>query len=320
MLSFHQVVASDFAAVNKMIVDELHSDVGLVENIGNYIVEGGGKRLRPLTVLLAAKACGYTSDEHITLATIVEFIHTATLLHDDVVDRSDKRRGRDTANALWGNSPTVLVGDFLYSRAFQLMVRLDNMRIMEIMADTTNVIAEGEVQQLVNIGNLDVDEAVYESTIFKKTAVLFQAAARSGAALASASSDHCDAFAQYGYHLGMAFQLQDDVLDYEGNADEMGKNLGDDLAEGKMTLPLIHAMAHGGERARNTISRAFEKADASLLVEISQIIGETDSLRYCSSKAADHANSAKRCLNDIPMTEFRQTLEDIADFSVKRSY
>lgn len=320
MLSFHQIVASDFSAVNKMIVDELHSDVGLVENIGNYIVEGGGKRLRPLTVLLAAKACGYQGDNHVALATIVEFIHTATLLHDDVVDRSDKRRGRDTANALWGNSPTVLVGDFLYSRAFQLMVKLNNMDIMKIMADTTNVIAEGEVQQLVNIGNLDIDESVYEATIFKKTAVLFQAAAHSGATLASASESHCEALAKYGYHLGMAFQLQDDVLDYGGDTEEMGKNLGDDLAEGKMTLPLIHAMALGSEGARKTISTAFQKADASLMEEILSILGDTNSLQYCYNKASRHADAAKLSLSELPTSEFRQTMEDIADFSVKRSF
>lgn len=320
MLSFHQIVASDFSAVNKMIVDELHSDVDLVENIGNYIVQGGGKRLRPLTVLLAAKACGYQGDHHIALATIVEFIHTATLLHDDVVDHSDKRRGRDTANALWGNSPTVLVGDFLYSRAFQLMVQLSNMTIMEIMAQTTNVIAEGEVQQLVNIGNLDIDESVYETTIFKKTAILFEAAAQAGAVLASAPDSQSDALAQYGRHLGMAFQLQDDVLDYQGDAAEMGKNLGDDLAEGKMTLPLIHAMAKGGDPAREIISTAFQQADTSLMADIQQLIQDADSLEYCYMKAFDHADAAKENLQVLPDTEYRKTLEDIADFSVKRSY
>jgi len=320
MLSFHQIVASDFSAVNKMIVDELHSDVGLVENIGNYIVEGGGKRLRPLTVLLAAKACGYKGEDHISLATIVEFIHTATLLHDDVVDRSDRRRGRDTANALWGDSPTILVGDFLYSRAFQLMVKLNNMGIMKIMADTTNVIAEGEVQQLVNIGNLAIDEGVYEATIFKKTAVLFQAAAQSGAVIASAPDNHSDALAQYGYHLGMAFQLQDDVLDYGGDADQMGKNLGDDLAEGKMTLPLIYAMAQGSEAAQEIIATAFQKADTSLMGDILNILSDAKSLEYCYEKASHHACSAKESLRDLPATDYRQTMENIADFSVKRSF
>ena len=320
MLAFHQIVASDFSALNKMIVEELHSDVALVENIGNYIVEGGGKRLRPLIVLLAAKANGYDRKDHVTLATIVEFIHTATLLHDDVVDRSDKRRGRDTANALWGNSPTVLVGDFLYSRAFQLLVRLNNMAIMEIMAHTTNTIAEGEVQQLVNARNPDIDESVYETTIFKKTAILFQAAAQCGAVLASVPDHLCQALAQYGYHLGMAFQLQDDVLDYDGDASKMGKNLGDDLAEGKTTLPLIHAMANGSDPVRALISAAIRDADSAILDKVLEAIHSTDSLAYCHDKAAQHARAAIACLDDLPTSDYRQTLEDIAEFSLSRSF
>ena len=237
MLPFHDAVGDDFEAVNQLIVHQLHSDVGLVENIGQYLVDAGGKRLRPLLVLLAARACGYQGSNHIALAAIIEFIHTATLLHDDVVDTSDLRRGRATANARWGNGPSVLVGDFLYSRAFQMMVALGEMEIMAILADTTNIISEGEVQQLLNAGNDTVSEADYLAVIDKKTARLFAAAAQTGAVLAGAQPGLCDQLARYGHHLGMAFQLADDALDYQGNSDELGKNIGDDLAEGKPTLP-----------------------------------------------------------------------------------
>jgi len=252
MLPFHKVAEHDFLAVNDMIMSQLHSDVDLVENIGEYIVEGGGKRLRPLVVLLSALACGFKSEEtndHVKLACIIEFIHTATLLHDDVVDTSDLRRGRPTANAKWGNSPTVLVGDFLYSRAFQMLVQLGRMDIMKLLADTTNTIAEGEVQQLINAGDPGVEESNYIEVIYKKTAILFEAATSGGASIAGQDGTQIEAFANYGKHLGMAFQLQDDVLDYMGNVEEMGKNVGDDLAEGKPTLPLIYVMREGTEDA-----------------------------------------------------------------------
>ncbi len=320
MLAFHETVASDFSAVNRMVVEELHSDVAMVENIGHYIIKGGGKRLRPLVVLLAAKALGYAGQEHIKLAAIVEFIHTATLLHDDVVDKSDRRRGRDTANAIWGNSPTVLVGDFLYSRAFQLMVQLQHMDIMDIMAQTTNIIAEGEVQQLVNAGNPDIGEDVYRATIFKKTAILFQAAAEAGGTLAGASREQRQTLAQYGCDLGMAFQLQDDVLDYQGDPQAMGKNLGDDLAEGKPTLPLIQAMRTGSAAERELIATALRESRIDQLGEILAIVRSTGSLDYCQRSAQAHADQAIAQLHNLPDSEYKATLEAIARFSISRSF
>ncbi len=320
MFSFHDILPTDFAAVNRMIIDELHSDVGLVENIGNYIVEGGGKRLRPLVTLLAAKSLGYSGQSHITMATIIEFIHTATLLHDDVVDHSTMRRGRETANAIWGNSPTVLVGDFLYSRAFQLMVRLGNMPVMAIMADTTNVIAEGEVQQLVNARDPLVAEQLYRDTIFKKTAVLFQAAGQTGALLAGGSEREVQALADYGRHLGMAFQLQDDVLDYAGDSQQLGKNVGDDLAEGKPTLPLIHAMRTGGEQTRQLIEQAIREADASRLAEVVTAVQACGSLDYTREEARKESLSAIDCLTPLPDSDYRDTLASLAEFSTSRSH
>src|SRR5690606_26031545 len=239
MLSFYEPVQSDFEAVNQLIIEQLHSDVELVENIGHYLVESGGKRLRPLLTLLASGALGYQGREHLKLATIIEFIHTATLLHDDVVDVSSLRRGRLTANAKWGNAPSVLVGDFLYSRAFQLMVDIGDVDIMRILADTTNTVSEGEVQQLVNAKDPDVGEDAYFQVIHKKTAILFAAAAETAGVLAQAPAEQRQALHAYGYHIGMAFQLVDDLLDYSGDSESLGKNVGDDLAEGKPTLPLI---------------------------------------------------------------------------------
>jgi octaprenyl-diphosphate synthase len=319
-MNFHDIVAEDFAAVNQMIVDELHSDVGLVENIGHYIVEGGGKRIRPLMVLLAAMALNYRGAEHIRMATIIEFIHTATLLHDDVVDTSTMRRGRDTANAVWGNSPTVLVGDFLYSRAFQMMVQLKNLQIMNIMADTTNAIAEGEVQQLVNAGNPQTTEETYYQTIYKKTAILFEAAARTGALIAGGSDAMQNALAAYGKHLGMAFQLQDDVLDYAGASDDLGKNVGDDLAEGKPTLPLIHAMATGPEETKKLIENAIKNADSSQLQDVIAAVNTSGSIQYATHKAAEHSTLARNSLTNLPPSEYRDTLIKLADFSTSRSF
>ncbi|WP_278802969.1 polyprenyl synthetase family protein, partial [Marinobacter nauticus] len=239
----YDTVADDFSRVNDLIIKRLASDVPLVEKIAQYIIESGGKRLRPLLVLLASQAAGYQKDDHLKLAAVIEFLHTATLLHDDVVDTSDMRRGRSTANAKWGNAPSVLVGDFLYARAFEMMVELQSLPIMNVLSHATAVIAEGEVMQLMNVKNPDLSEDQYMVVIHNKTAMLFEAASHTGALLAGASAEQENALKDYGKHLGLAFQLVDDVLDYQGDAETMGKNVGDDLAEGKTTLPLIYAMA-----------------------------------------------------------------------------
>ncbi len=324
MLSFHHAVEDDFLAVNDLVVNQLHSEVGLVENIGHYIVEAGGKRLRPLLVLLAANACGYRGNRHIELAAIVEFIHTATLLHDDVVDTSSLRRGRATANAKWGNAPSVLVGDFLYSRAFQMLVSIGDMDIMRTLADTTNIISEGEVQQLINAGNPDVTEASYNEVIRKKTAQLFEAATLCGAILATDDREQREAMRQYGYHLGMAFQLTDDLLDYQGDADHLGKNVGDDLAEGKPTLPLIAAARLGNDTQKTTIRQAIETASLDMLNDIVAIVQATGALDYTRDKATEQANRAKQCLTQLPesaiLPAIREVMSELADFSVSRSH
>ncbi|WP_086933115.1 polyprenyl synthetase family protein [Agarilytica rhodophyticola] len=320
MLSFHQVVRSDFDSVNQTIINQLHSDVGLVENIGHYIVDAGGKRLRPLLVLLIAKALAYEGKQHIDLAAIIEFIHTATLLHDDVVDISSLRRGRETANAKWGNAPSVLVGDFLYSRAFQMMVEVGSMELMHILSGTTNVIAEGEVQQLVNIGNHDLEEANYMTVIHKKTAALFEAACETAAVIAKANKEQQQSARTYGYHLGVAFQLVDDVLDYDSNAEDLGKNVGDDLAEGKPTLPLIHAINHGDEKSADIIRNAIEQGSVEKLDEILAIVKASGSLMYTKEKAIQHVQLAKEAIEDFAPTTFKDALIDLANFSVERSF
>ncbi len=319
MLSFHQVVRSDFESVNKNIIKQLHSNVDLVENIGHYIVDAGGKRLRPLLVLLMAKALGYAKEEHIELATIIEFIHTATLLHDDVVDISSLRRGRATANAKWGNAPSVLVGDFLYSRAFQLMVSIGNMEIMSILSRTTNTIAEGEVQQLVNAKDPNVSEANYMTVIHKKTAALFEAACETAAALSDASPEQQEAAKVYGYHLGIAFQLIDDALDYDGDAGTLGKNIGDDLAEGKPTLPLIHTIAMGDDDTRTLIQNAIAEAKKDKIEEILTAVRRYGGLDYTRAKAREHVEKAKTAILKLPESEFHSALFDLATFSVERS-
>ena len=320
MLSFHRIVEHDFLAVNSLIVSELHSNVELVENIGQYIIDAGGKRLRPLLVLLSALSIGYKGNDHIKLAGIIEFIHTATLLHDDVVDTSELRRGRLTANAKWGNSPPVLVGDFLYSRAFQLLVSLGDMNIMRVLSDTTNVIAEGEVQQLLNAGNPDVSEAEYIEVIYKKTAILFSAAAESGAILAQGQSADIKNLGLYGRHLGMAFQLQDDVLDYMGNSDELGKNIGDDLAEGKPTLPLIHAMKAGTPDEKALIRSAIQNKDTTNIDSIVTAAQNSGGLEYTQNRAKKEADLAKQALSNIPPSSYRDTLLDLATFAIERSH
>ncbi|MCV6605940.1 MAG: polyprenyl synthetase family protein [Porticoccaceae bacterium] len=320
MLPFHRAVESDFLAVNDLIINQLHSDVGLVENIGQYIVDAGGKRLRPLLVLLAANACGYQGKRHIELAAIIEFIHTATLLHDDVVDTSDMRRGRATANARWGNAPSVLVGDFLYSRAFQMLVAIGDMDIMSILADTTNLISEGEVQQLINAGNPEISEEDYFQVIGKKTAQLFEAAAQAGAVLATDDQSRRDAMKLYGHHLGLAFQLVDDALDYQGNAEELGKNVGDDLAEGKPTLPLLAAMRLGNEQQATTVREAIKEAQLDKLDEVVAIVKQTGALDYTMERAQQQVDFAKQKLAELPDNPLKNTLAELADFSIERHY
>ncbi|USD22074.1 octaprenyl diphosphate synthase [Microbulbifer variabilis] len=319
MLPFHRVAAEDFAAVNQRILDQLHSDVPLVENIGHYLVEAGGKRLRPLLVLLCARACNYQDEGHIDLATIIEFIHTATLLHDDVVDTSDMRRGRLTANAKWGNAPSVLVGDFLYSRAFQMMIALQDMRIMAILSDTTNTIAEGEVQQLVNAGDPEVSEENYFSVIYKKTGALFEAACETAAVLADCSAEEQNALKLYGRHLGLAFQLVDDALDYRGNPEELGKNVGDDLAEGKPTLPLIYTMANGSQNQVALVKEAIEQRSAAKLVEIVEAIEACGALDYTMERARAAVEDAKAQLDFLPESDQKTALQQLASFAVERN-
>ncbi|WGL18212.1 octaprenyl diphosphate synthase [Microbulbifer bruguierae] len=319
MLPFHRVAADDFAAVNQQIIDQLHSDVPLVENIGHYLVEAGGKRLRPLLVLLCARAASYQGSDHITLAAIIEFIHTATLLHDDVVDTSDMRRGRITANAQWGNAPAVLVGDFLYSRAFQMMVALKDMDIMAILSDTTNTIAEGEVQQLVNAGDPAVTEANYLSVIHKKTGALFEAACETAAVLAGCNAEQRESLKLYGRHLGSAFQLVDDALDYRGNSEELGKNVGDDLAEGKPTLPLIYTMANGTDDQAALVREAIEKKSADKLTEIVAAIEACGALDYTLDRASKEVELALEKLEFLPEGEYKTALRQLAEFSIQRT-
>ncbi len=327
MQSFHHVVADDFNAVNQLIINQVHSDVGLVEDIGHYLIEAGGKRLRPLLVLLTARALGYQGSQHHDLAAIIEFIHSATLLHDDVVDLSDLRRGRPTANAKWGNAPSVLVGDFLYSRAFQMMVAIGNMDIMRILSDTTNTISEGEVQQLINAKDPHISEASYFEVIHKKTAALFEGACETAAALptdhqtdgTNSTSNISISLKAYGYHLGMAFQLIDDALDYSGDADTLGKNVGDDLAEGKPTLPLITAMNNGNSEEKALIENSIRQGDNTQLLKIIDIIHRTGALDYTNNVAKQHVEKAIKLTGDLPESIYKQAMIDLANFSIARS-
>jgi octaprenyl-diphosphate synthase len=313
-------VAGEFEQVNQLIIEQLHSDVPLVENIGHYIVDAGGKRLRPLLVLLCAAALGDCRQRHITFAAVIEFIHTATLLHDDVVDLSTLRRGRPTANAAFGNAPSVLVGDFLYTRAFQLMVALDNPDILRYMADTTNTIAEGEVLQLSRAGNADTAEADYLDIITRKTAVLFAAACHGAACLGDSSAAVREQLTNYGLHLGIAFQLVDDVLDYEGSSETMGKNVGDDLAEGKPTLPLIHVLNHGEAREQALVRDAITRKSADQLAEVVAAVQRTGALDYCRALAAAHRDKALATLDCLAEGPARKALQDLALLSVDRNH
>lgn len=320
MLPFHQAVESDFDKVNELIIKQLHSDVGLVENIGHYIIDAGGKRLRPLLVLLCARALDCTKDNVIDLAVIIEFIHTATLLHDDVVDVSALRRGRPTANAEWGNAPSVLVGDFLYSRAFQMLVKIGVMDIMAIMSDSTNTISEGEVQQLVNAKDPSVSEQNYFNVIHKKTGALFEAACETAAVLSDASDEQRIALRQYGYHIGMAFQLVDDALDYEGDVEALGKNVGDDLAEGKPTLPLIFAMANAKAADSELVAAAIKQGDVGKLSQVVDIVRASGALDYTNRKAAEQVELAKQQLNVLKDSRFKTAMASLADFSIARKH
>jgi octaprenyl-diphosphate synthase len=314
------LVADDMAAVNALIRARLASDVVLINQISEHIIAAGGKRLRPMLVLLAARALGYGGSDHVQTAAIIEFIHTSTLLHDDVVDESDLRRGRKTANALWGNAASVLVGDFLYSRSFQLMVELDRMQVMRILADTTNAIAEGEVLQLLHVHNPDTDEAAYLRVIERKTAVLFAAATRLGALLAGADERTQEAMARFGMALGYAFQIADDVLDYTADAATLGKNLGDDLAEGKATLPLIHAMAKAGPELRERLAQAIREGDTEALPEIVDAIRSSGSLDYSRQVAERYAREAMQALEGLPESPQLAALRGLAVYSVQREF
>lgn len=313
------VVAADFDAVNQFIIDQLYSNVGLVESIGHYIIDAGGKRLRPVLVLLAARACGSRDDDPVHLAAVIEFIHTATLLHDDVVDMSSMRRGRPTANEQWNNPSSVLVGDFIYSRAFQVMVGIGNMQIMKIMADTTNRIAEGEVLQLINKHNSAATQASYMNVIRDKTAILFQAAAECGAILAGASSEQQRILREVGMHIGMAFQLVDDVLDYDGDPTAMGKNVGDDLAEGKPTLPLIHAMNSATAEEAALLRKSIENGTHEHLQEVIGIVRRSGGLEYTRALAQAEVDKAMSLLQGLEPSTFRTAIEDMASLAINRS-
>ena len=317
------LVAADMQAVNHLIQDRLKSDVVLVNQLGHYIINSGGKRLRPMLALLMARACGYQGENHIDIAAIVEFIHTATLLHDDVVDESDMRRGKDTANNVWGNQAAVLVGDFLYSRSFEMMVDVNEMRVMQILAQTTNTIAEGEVLQLLNVNDADTDETRYLEVIYSKTAKLFEAACRLGAVLAGLPMDQENRVAQYGVHLGTAFQLVDDILDYSADSKQLGKNVGDDLAEGKPTLPLINALSESekfGNKADSALIRkAIGEGGLDYIDDIMQIIIKTDSLNYTKNVAKKETQLALDCLDLLPKSDYKSALEALARFSISRT-
>lgn len=308
----------DMAAVDALIRRRLASDVALVNRVAEYILGAGGKRLRPTMLLLAARALGHRGPDAHQLAAVVEFIHTATLLHDDVVDESDLRRGRRTANAVFGNAASVLVGDFLYSRSFQLMVELERMQVMRILADATNQIAEGEVLQLLHVRNPDTDEAAYLRVIERKTAVLFAAATRLGALLAGADDATCNAMHDYGLNLGYAFQIADDVLDYAADAEALGKNLGDDLAEGKATLPLIHAIAHSGATTRAQLRDAVERGDVAAMPQVVAAIRATGGLDYSRDKAIGFADAAMRALDGLADNEAGAALRGLAVHAVQR--
>ena len=315
-----RLVHEDSQAVDRMIRARLYSDVVLINQLSHYIIAGGGKRLRPLLALLSAKAAGYEGTRHIDVAVIVELIHTATLLHDDVVDASKLRRGRETANLVWGNEASVLVGDFLYSRAFQMMVDLENIRVLEILADATNTIAEGEVMQLVSCRDPETTEERYLTTIHNKTAKLFEAAAMLGAVVAGRNGEFENAMGAYGRHIGTAFQLVDDALDYSSSSAELGKNIGDDLAEGKPTLPLLYAMWHGTPEQAALVRSAIEHGGLERIAEIQAAIESTGAITYTFGRAHAEAEKALAALMEIPKSPYRNALEVLVEFAVYRTF
>ena len=313
------VVSEEFQAVDRLIHAQLASRVPLVEKIADYIVSSGGKRIRPLLVLMTAKAFANKEADAVKLATVIEFLHTATLLHDDVVDTSDMRRGNPTANAKWGNAPSVLVGDFLYSRSFEMLVELECLPVMQILAKATSVIAEGEVLQLTNVKNPDTTEQQYMDVIHGKTAMLFEASTWGMASLMNRSDEEREAMRIYGRELGLAFQLIDDVLDYDGDAETMGKNVGDDLAEGKPTLPLIHAMANGSEEQRKLVRSVIRKGGLDDMSDVLNIVHELGSIDYTRQKADECIERARAQLAILPDSEARNALDALALLAVKRN-
>ncbi|OUS29943.1 octaprenyl diphosphate synthase [Gammaproteobacteria bacterium 45_16_T64] len=313
-------VEEDFQAVDQLINQQLHTRVPLVQEVGNYIIQSGGKRLRPLISLLSARAAGYEGQQHINIAAVVEFLHTATLLHDDVVDKSDLRRGRATVNSVWGNAPSVLVGDFLISRAFQMVVSMGNLRVLGIISDATNLIAEGEVLQLINCRDPETTEERYMEVIHYKTAKMFEAAAEAGAVLAKPENGLESCFAVYADHLGRAFQLIDDALDYTGNADEMGKNVGDDLAEGKPTLPLIEAIKRGTPEESALIKSAIKNGGLDHLEAITAAVHNSGALDYTLESALNQSRLAKEALSKVPSSKYKDALIGLADLAVNRDH
>ncbi|MCU0811827.1 MAG: octaprenyl diphosphate synthase [Thiobacillaceae bacterium] len=318
--SLQTFLGDDMREVDRVIRESLHSDVALIRQVSEYIINSGGKRLRPVLVLLSAGCFGYQGKAHYELAAVVEFIHTATLLHDDVVDESELRRGRETANALFGNAASVLVGDFLYSRAFQMMVSVDSMEVMRILSDATNTIAEGEVLQLLNCNDPDIDEENYLRVIRYKTAKLFEAAGRLGAVIGGGSEAEKDALARYGMHLGTAFQLIDDVLDYSGDFLKTGKNIGDDLAEGKPTLPLLYAMKHGTAEQAASIRQAIEHGGLTEFQSVLAAIKDTESLQYTRDQARHEIEIACEAISVLADTKYKSALLQLAAFAVDRSF
>lgn len=318
--SIKRLTADETKAVDTLIIKELSSDVVLINQMGHYIVSNGGKRLRPMLLLLAAKALGRVEQNHLMLAAVIEFIHTATLLHDDVVDESDLRRGKQSANAVWGNAASVLVGDYLYSSAFEMMVRTNIMRVMEILSKTTTAIAEGEVLQLLNCNNPETTEEKYLEVISRKTAILFSAATRLAAVVSNTNSEVEEKLSQYGQHLGVAFQLIDDALDYKATKEELGKNLGDDLAEGKPTLPLIYAIKNSQPAEANLIINAIKDGNREAFNEVYAIVKSSKAIEYTEQRAYEAAEKAMNALDVLPESEYKQALLALASFSVQRSY
>lgn len=316
----YELIAADRLAVDDVIRQRLHSEVVLINQIGHYIINSGGKRLRPVLLLLTSRAFGYEGTHHHELAAVVEFIHTATLLHDDVVDGSEMRRGKETANNVWGNEASVLVGDFLYSRAFQMMVGVNNMQVMQILSEATNTIAEGEVKQLLNVHNADLDEAGYLDVIRSKTAKLFESSAQLGAVLTGRSETEQRALADYGMHLGIAFQLIDDALDYSSTSEDLGKNIGDDLAEGKPTLPLIYVINHGSPEQASLVREALEQGGRDRIEEIKSAIESAGAIAYTSRSAQAEADKAIAALSVLEDSSYKEALITLANFAVQRSH